>query len=97
MHDTKHHHHHHGHHHGHGNHNHNDHPHESAHDLEKFIKRIEHWKHHNEDHLESYREWAIKAEEIGLKDVSELLNKICLKTEEQNALFEKILDILKSR
>lgn len=91
MHDIKH------HHHGHGNHSHHDHTHQSDHDLEKFIKRISHWKHHNEDHWESYREWAKKAEEMGYIEVSKLLEEVCLKTEEQNTLFEKILDVLKKR
>ncbi|MEJ5300886.1 MAG: hypothetical protein WHS38_07845 [Thermodesulforhabdaceae bacterium] len=82
--------HHHNHHHSHNS--------EESQDLKgRFAKRISHWKHHNEDHLESYREWAAKAEEMGYEKISELLKEICRKTEEQNEIFHKILEILEAR
>lgn len=86
MHDEKHHHHrHHGHEH-----------HEEKPDKDKLIKRIAHWKHHNEDHLESYEDWAGKAKAMGYEDIGDLLKEVCRKTEEQNKLFARMLEILES-
>jgi len=83
-----------------GHHHHHHHGHkllEEERDLKKkFAIRISHWKHHNEEHLKSYQEWAVKAEEMGYGKVSELLKEICRKTEEQNALFQEILEIIGS-
>jgi hypothetical protein len=78
-------------------HHHHEHELEKGQDLKKkFAMRISHWKHHNEDHLKSYQEWAAKAEEMGYGKASELLKEICRKTEEQNALFQEILEIIES-
>ncbi|MCX7822256.1 MAG: hypothetical protein N2260_02280 [Syntrophobacterales bacterium] len=79
------------------NHSHHHHDHEVGHDGEKLLKRIIHWKRHNEDHLESYREWAKKAESMGYGEVKELLNEICYKAEEQNGLFDRIIKIIESK
>ncbi len=62
---------------------------------EKLLKRIEHWKHHNEEHIKNYKEWALNVEKMGLKDVSFLLEEVCKKAEEQGMLFQKIIDLIK--
>ena len=56
---------------------------------EKLIKRLEHWVKHNNDHAESYKEWAKKAktnemEKTGklLEDVAEMTRLISMKFEE---------------
>jgi hypothetical protein len=63
-----HHHHHHDHHH--------DHDHKSEGTLsfdEKMIKLLEHWIKHNDDHAETYRDWAKKAKEKNMDKAGSLL------------------------
>ncbi len=75
-------------------HHHHNHHATSVSEREKLQKRIAHWKHHNEDHLQSYREWQGTAEKMGYHRVAEMLQEICEKAEEQNVLFQKILEML---
>ncbi len=63
-------------------------------DKEKLVKRIEHWIKHNEDHKKTYLEWAEKTRGMGLEDVANALEEVVSLTDEQNRLFEKILNIL---
>jgi hypothetical protein len=35
----------------------------------KLSVMIEHWIEHNDEHMEEYKKWANKAEELGLKSV----------------------------
>lgn len=64
-------------------------------DREKFIKRIEHWVRHNEEHLRGYEEWKDWCERNGLTGIAEILGDVCTRVKEQNALLGKALDILK--
>jgi hypothetical protein len=40
---------------------------------EKMIKLLEHWIKHNDDHAETYRDWAQKAKEKNMIEASSLL------------------------
>ena len=63
---------------------------------EKMIKLLEHWIKHNEDHAQTYRDWADKAKEKNmdkagalLEDAAEMTLMISKKFEEAAALIEK--------
>ncbi len=40
---------------------------------EKMIKLLEHWIKHNEDHAETYRDWAKRAKEKNISKAGQLL------------------------
>ena len=40
---------------------------------EKMIKLLEHWIKHNDDHAQTYRDWAQKAKEKNMREASSLL------------------------
>jgi len=74
----------------HGSHSHG----EGLSDREKLRKMIEHWIHHNEDHVQSYRQWAGQAEKLGETAVAETLEEAAAVSARMNALFEKALSRL---
>jgi hypothetical protein len=43
---------------------------------QKLIRRLEHWRHHNEDHLDGYRQWVQSTAANGYGEVSALLEQI---------------------
>lgn len=43
---------------------------------EKMIKRLEHWKRHNDSHAETYKEWAGKAKENDMGNIGLLLEDV---------------------
>ncbi|HUV76993.1 MAG TPA: hypothetical protein VMW06_02935 [Desulfobacterales bacterium] len=63
---------------------------------EKMIKLLEHWIKHNDDHAETYRDWAQKAKEknmreagLLLEDAAEMTRMISKKFEEAATLIVK--------
>lgn len=63
---------------------------------EKMIKLLEHWIKHNDDHAETYRDWAQKAKEknmreagLLLEDAAEMTRMISKKFEEAATLIMK--------
>ncbi len=56
-------------------------------ELEKLKKLLHHWKEHNEEHAETYREWAEKASSLGNRELSEILTRLCQETKELTGLF----------
>lgn len=60
-------------------------------DFEKLIKLLEHWKHHNTEHAESYKLWAKKMELLGKKEIAKILYEIYNQSLKQNELLEKAL------
>jgi len=40
---------------------------------EKMIKLLEHWIKHNDDHAQTYRDWAQKAKKKNMREASSLL------------------------
>lgn len=61
----------------------------------KLVKLFDHWIHHNEDHAENYREWAVKAKEAGLGDVGNILESAADLTEKMSRLFLEARDSVK--
>jgi rubrerythrin len=64
-------------------------------DLERLKHLLEHWAEHNEEHVNTYTEWAKKAEASGNKELSEILREIAESTKKMEGLFEKAKKILK--
>jgi hypothetical protein len=88
--------------HDHEHHDHHHHPtgheHEKASPVlseqDKLGKMVAHWIQHNEEHARSYREWALKAQDMGLAEVRGLLEEVADETHRQNEGLGKILSVL---
>jgi hypothetical protein len=92
------HHHDHDHSNGHADDHHHDHAHPTHDTLsfeEKMIKLLEHWIKHNEDHADSYRDWAQKAQAKGMPDAGALLGEVAEMTADITGKFEETLAALK--
>ena len=98
--------HHHDHDHSHGHAHDHDHSHEHAHDHdhqthdtlsfeEKMIKLLEHWIKHNDDHADSYRDWAQKAQANGMPDAGALLGEVAEMTADITGKFKETLAAIK--
>jgi hypothetical protein len=79
----------HHHHHGHDHDHRHDHAPSPMSDAQKLEKLLAHWIGHNEDHVSGYREWARRAERMGMEDVAGYLEKAAQATLEVSRLFEK--------
>ncbi len=66
-------------------------------ELEKLKHLIEHWIEHNEAHVNTYREWASKAEALEKKELSEILKQITDETNKLESLFKKALKTIYSK
>jgi len=85
--------------HHHHHHHHHDHDHEIESTLsfdEKMIKLLEHWIKHNDDHAETYRDWAKKAKEKNMNEAGSLLEDVAEMTLEISKKFEEAADIIRS-
>ena len=60
-----------------------------------MIKLLEHWIKHNEDHADSYRDWAQKAQTNGMPDAGELLGEVAEMTTDITGKFEETLATIK--
>ena len=56
---------------------------------EKMIKLLEHWIKHNDDHAETYRDWAQKAKAKNMRKASSLLEDAAEMTLMINKKFEE--------
>jgi len=65
-------------------------------EMERLIKMLEHWIHHNEEHGRSYRDWAIRAKELGSEKVAVIIEGVANSTHLQNQNLERALELLKS-
>jgi len=84
----------HDHSHGHA-HDHDHHTHDTLSFEEKMIKLLEHWIKHNEDHADSYRDWAQKAQANGMPDAGALLGEVAEMTAKITGKFEETLAAIK--
>ena len=66
-------------------------------ELEKLKHLIEHWIEHNEAHVNTYREWASKAEALEKKELSEILKQIAEENKKLEGLFKKALKTIYSK
>ncbi len=62
---------------------------------EKLAKLLDHWLKHNEDHSETYSDWAKKAKEAGLERAASLIENAADMTLEINKQFMAAIDSLK--
>lgn len=92
-------------HHHHDPHDHDHHHHHHHHPAEepsplsfrqKFLKLLEHWLKHNDDHAAGYRDWAARARENGLTDAAALLEEAAGMTLEINRKFEAAAKVAKT-
>ncbi len=56
---------------------------------DKLTKLLDHWVHHNQDHVASYRLWAERARSEGLHTVADTLETVAQKSVELNDLLQK--------
>lgn len=85
------------HHHHHHHHHHHDHDIESTLSFdEKMIKLLGHWIKHNDDHAETYRDWAKKAKEKDMDNVGSLLEDAAEMTLLISKKFEEAAHIIRS-
>jgi len=62
---------------------------------DKMIKLLEHWIKHNEDHVDSYRDWAQKAQSNGMLEAGAQLSEAADITASLTGKFEQILATIK--
>lgn len=62
-------------------------------EVERLLKIVEHWIHHNGEHARSYRDWAKRAREMGLEEICLILEEVADATEMQNRNLEEILNL----
>ncbi len=84
-------------------HHHHEHDHHHDHKIEstlsfdgKMIKLLEHWIKHNDDHAETYRDWAKKAKEKNMDEAGSLLEDAAEMTLMISKKFEEAADIIRS-
>jgi len=58
-------------------------------ELEKLKSLLHHWQEHNDEHAETYRDWARKTASLGNKELSLILESLYTQTKELSELFEK--------
>ena len=58
-------------------------------ELDKLKHLLHHWKEHNDEHAETYRQWAEKASSLGNEELSKVLDKLYHETKKMNGLFEE--------
>ncbi|MFQ5484641.1 MAG: hypothetical protein ACE5DO_04815 [Desulfobacterales bacterium] len=61
---------------------------------EKLRKLLEHWLKHNENHSETYRDWAIKAKKNEMPQVGALIDDAADMSRLINKKFEKAINII---
>ncbi|MBI4849751.1 MAG: hypothetical protein HY808_14470 [Nitrospirae bacterium] len=63
-------------------------------DLEKLKHLLEHWMEHNEAHVMTYSEWALKVDALGENEIAGILRQIVDESRKLNDLFKKAKGIL---
>ena len=58
----------------------------------KLTRRLEHWRHHNEDHLQGYQQWAEAAGANGCDDVAAHLQAVLTLSRQITEHLEKALE-----
>lgn len=63
-------------------------------ELKKLKHLLHHWMHHNDEHAETYRQWAEKASSLGNEELSEVLGSLFNETKKLNSLFKKAVKLI---
>lgn len=64
-------------------------------DLAKLKKLLHHWMEHNDEHAETYKEWAERVASPDNKELSDNLLKLYMETKKLNGLFQETLKAFK--
>lgn len=86
------------HHHDHDHNDHHHHSHDESSEMsmeDKLAKLLDHWLHHNEEHVKSYELWAERAKSHGNGEVAELILKAAEKSRSADEDFKAALTALK--
>lgn len=60
-------------------------------ELKKLKHLLYHWREHNDEHAETYRQWAEKAASLGNNELSNILGQLYHQTKKMNELFEEAI------
>jgi len=66
-------------------------------DLEKLEKLLHHWRTHNDEHAEVYREWAGKTSSLGREDLSTILSTLYSEAKKLDRLFKEAIGKVANR
>lgn len=58
-------------------------------ELDKLKHLLHHWAEHNDEHAETYREWAARAASLGNKDLAAVLESLFQESKKLKSLFEE--------
>ncbi len=58
-------------------------------DLERLATLLPHWKKHNDEHAEAYREWGEKASSLGREELARILFTLFSETKNLSKLFDQ--------
>ncbi len=64
-------------------------------DLVKLKRLLHHWMEHNDEHAETYKEWAERIASQGNNELSDNLLKLYMETKKLNGLFQETLKTFK--
>ncbi|MEW5744216.1 MAG: ABC transporter ATP-binding protein [Nitrospirota bacterium] len=64
-------------------------------DLDKLKHLLHHWREHNDEHAQTYKDWADKALGLGNKELSEVLERLYQDTKRMSALFDQATRLIK--
>ena len=64
---------------------------------DRLVKLLEHWIKHNQDHSDTYRDWARKAAGEGQTDIAQLIENAAEKTTRINREFEEAMALVKTK
>jgi len=64
---------------------------------EKLLKLLEHWIKHNNDHAETYQDWADRARQNQLEDAAGLIEEAAEINLKVNSKFEQALELIRAR
>ena len=63
-------------------------------ELEKLKHLLQHWIEHNNAHVSTYDEWALRVDALGQQELADILTRIAEDSKKMNALFNKAIDLL---
>jgi hypothetical protein len=63
-------------------------------EVEKLKKLIPHWMEHNDEHAETYKDWAEKMSSLEKKELSEILIRLHQESRKLKALFKEAMRMI---
>ena len=65
-------------------------------DLEKLKRLLPHWMKHNDEHVNTYKDWADKMSSLGKEELAEVLEAIHQESQKLRGLFEEAIRVVDS-